>query len=392
MSFLNCGQITGLGTSHKDKRQLNFCARQEDPCVCLGVKSAVPCPAIEYANITGTLLITGGCGFVGSNTIMRLYEKCPDLFIVNLDNLSSTSAAETNIPTEIRNDSSRYAFVNGSIDDETAVGTIFSTYTVKYCIALAAWLPYEAQPYRDFALNNVSALQLFLAYCAPHCLTPLNPTGTLEHIIYQGSGMARFNAFHSGTTVVAESSQPHIVQLDAYTSTKTMAFQAAMYYAAAKDAQLPITICHPDYIFSSVNAPAPEYLRSFYDTLTAETPGQIQLNRGDRSVRTSFVHVDDVIDAYAIVLLEGCQHKIIRPANPHQIFSFYAIARKMVAAVKNISIRADMSEWIAFTDDMGVISDHISFDSRFAAIKNLGNCYNPVKTVDATIMEIVNAE
>ena len=34
------------------------------------------------------LLVTGGCGFIGSNFIMHMLESCPDISIINLDLLT----------------------------------------------------------------------------------------------------------------------------------------------------------------------------------------------------------------------------------------------------------------------------------------------------------------
>jgi dTDP-D-glucose 4,6-dehydratase len=51
-------------------------------------------------------LITGGCGFIGSNFINFLYNKYNDIIIINLDAMYYC-ASEDNINENIRN-SKRY--------------------------------------------------------------------------------------------------------------------------------------------------------------------------------------------------------------------------------------------------------------------------------------------
>ena len=64
------------------------------------------------------LLVTGGCGFIGSNYIRYLIENEPSLPIVNLDAL--TYAGNLANLTDLQNNS-RYRFVHGDITDKAAV-------------------------------------------------------------------------------------------------------------------------------------------------------------------------------------------------------------------------------------------------------------------------------
>jgi len=68
------------------------------------------------------LLITGGCGFMGSNFIRYILEKYPEYSVVNLDAL--TYAGNPANLKDIEQDS-RYTFVHGSITDDTLVKSLF---------------------------------------------------------------------------------------------------------------------------------------------------------------------------------------------------------------------------------------------------------------------------
>ena len=68
-----------------------------------------------------TLLITGGCGFIGSNFIHYLLAKYPDYRVVNLDKLTYAGN-----PANLASlaDDIRYRFVEGDICDRTAVDAL----------------------------------------------------------------------------------------------------------------------------------------------------------------------------------------------------------------------------------------------------------------------------
>jgi dTDP-glucose 4,6-dehydratase len=67
------------------------------------------------------LLVTGGAGFIGSNFILYLLGKDPDVTIINLDSLTYAGNLENLVAVER---DSRYAFVRGDIADAQAVGKV----------------------------------------------------------------------------------------------------------------------------------------------------------------------------------------------------------------------------------------------------------------------------
>ena len=55
------------------------------------------------------LLVTGGCGFIGSNFINYYFHKNENVNIINLDAMYYC-ASESNVNQEVQ-DSSRYTFI-----------------------------------------------------------------------------------------------------------------------------------------------------------------------------------------------------------------------------------------------------------------------------------------
>jgi len=82
-----------------------------------------------------TLLVTGGCGFIGSNFVKYMLEQYPDYTIVNLDKL--TYAGNLENLSDIENHP-RYHFVKGDICNRTEVDNCFKQYQIDYVINFAA--------------------------------------------------------------------------------------------------------------------------------------------------------------------------------------------------------------------------------------------------------------
>ncbi|MBL7046485.1 MAG: dTDP-glucose 4,6-dehydratase [Candidatus Marinimicrobia bacterium] len=82
-----------------------------------------------------TYLITGGCGFIGTNFIRYLFEKDDSCKIINLDKLTYAGNPE-NLRDVEKN--SGYHFVRGDICDEKVVDEIFRSYNPDIVVNFAA--------------------------------------------------------------------------------------------------------------------------------------------------------------------------------------------------------------------------------------------------------------
>ncbi|MBI4160561.1 MAG: dTDP-glucose 4,6-dehydratase [Candidatus Yanofskybacteria bacterium] len=86
-----------------------------------------------------TILVTGGCGFIGSHFIRHFSDKFPDFRIVNLDKLTY-SGNQDNLRDLNGNPkfSKKYIFVKGDIADPKKVLSVFKKYRPDYLINFAA--------------------------------------------------------------------------------------------------------------------------------------------------------------------------------------------------------------------------------------------------------------
>lgn len=81
------------------------------------------------------ILVTGGCGFIGSNFVRLCLERCPDVRLVNLDKL--TYAGNLANLVDIETDS-RYRFVKGDICDAILVEKLFAEEQIDTVVHFAA--------------------------------------------------------------------------------------------------------------------------------------------------------------------------------------------------------------------------------------------------------------
>jgi dTDP-glucose 4,6-dehydratase len=82
-----------------------------------------------------TLLVTGGCGFIGSNFVRYILSNEKECRVINLDKL--TYAGNPENLNDVADDK-RYIFVKGDICDEKVVDAIFSDYKPDIVFNFAA--------------------------------------------------------------------------------------------------------------------------------------------------------------------------------------------------------------------------------------------------------------
>ncbi len=88
-----------------------------------------------------SILVTGGCGFIGSNFIRYVYSRYPELKIINLDILTYAGNLENLsdiVKKESESDNKRYFFVKGDIRSAQDVQKVFDDHNIDAVINFAA--------------------------------------------------------------------------------------------------------------------------------------------------------------------------------------------------------------------------------------------------------------
>ncbi|NVJ25179.1 dTDP-glucose 4,6-dehydratase [Myxococcus sp. AM011] len=110
------------------------------------------------------VLVTGGCGFIGSNLVRYLRRERPEWTVVNLDLL--TYAGNLENLSDLEGDP-RHVFVRGDISDRSLVEPLLSTHAIDAVLHLAA----ESHVDRSilgpevFITTNVLGTQRLLEAC-----------------------------------------------------------------------------------------------------------------------------------------------------------------------------------------------------------------------------------
>lgn len=81
------------------------------------------------------ILLTGGCGFIGSHLVRHFVNKYPEYLIVNFDALTYCGNLENLKDVE---DKDNYKFFKGDIRDEGTVDALFAVYGITDVIHIAA--------------------------------------------------------------------------------------------------------------------------------------------------------------------------------------------------------------------------------------------------------------
>lgn len=113
------------------------------------------------------ILVTGGCGFIGSNFVRQELTTDPDLSIINVDKLTYAGNLENLADLQ---GNSRYQFAKGDICDKEFISSLLSANPVDAVVNFAA----ESHVDRSildsspFVQTNIVGTQILLDCCRQH--------------------------------------------------------------------------------------------------------------------------------------------------------------------------------------------------------------------------------
>ena len=107
------------------------------------------------------LLVTGGCGFIGSNLVRVLRQARPEWKIVNLDKLTYAGNLENLKALE---GDPKHVFVKGDINDKKGLSELFATHAIDSVMHLAAESHVDRSILgpEEFIVTNVLGTQVLL--------------------------------------------------------------------------------------------------------------------------------------------------------------------------------------------------------------------------------------
>jgi len=279
------------------------------------------------------LLITGGCGFIGSNFINYHFLKNSDVLIVNMDAMYYC-ASEENILPEIAN-SNRYKFVKGNLQSKDLVSHILKEYSITHIIHFAAQ-SHVQNSFDDslmYTMDNILGTHTLLECCRHY----QKETSNLVKIIHVSTdevyGESIDNDLKNESSV--------LIPTNPYAATKAGAELIAMSYI--KSYKLPIVITRGNNVYGPNQYPE-KLIPRFIMQLKNNEQVTIQ---GDGSALRSFLHVKDTCSAFEIILYEGVIGEIYN-IGTHEEYSVMEVAKLLVKMIKRTD---NFQSYVRFIED-----------------------------------------
>jgi dTDP-glucose 4,6-dehydratase len=299
------------------------------------------------------LLVTGGCGFIGSNFINHIW-KTKKYMITNIDAMYYC-ANELNINQDIR-DSSSYQFIKANLTDKNFIDWIIRSNKITHVIHFAAQ-SHVQNSFEDslqFSMDNILGTHTLLEVCRKY--------GDIIKFIHvstdevYGESMLNEDEQHKTEHSVLCPSNP-------YAATKAGAeLIAQAYYHSYK---MPIIITRGNNVYGPNQYPE-KLIPRFIKLLNEGKKVTIQ---GDGSCVRAFLHAEDTARAFEVILEKGILGEIYNiGCDEGMEYSVKQVAEILIGMIKGDNVNCD--EWIEY------IKDRPFNDARYYIsnnkLKNLG--------------------
>jgi dTDP-glucose 4,6-dehydratase len=279
------------------------------------------------------LLVTGGCGFIGSNFINWIYET-NKYNIINFDAMYYC-ANELNINKHIRN-SNNYKLIKGNLCNKDLINEVVVVNNITHVIHFAAQS--HVQNSFDNALqftnDNIVGTHTLLEVCRKH--------DKLEKFIHVSTdevyGESIINDYEQHKT-----EESILCPSNPYAATKGSAeLIAQSYYHSFK---MPIIITRGNNVYGPNQYPE-KLIPRFIELLNKNKQVTIQ---GDGSNLRAFLHIEDTIRAFECILEKGKIGEIYNiGCDDNMEYSVLEVAQILIKLIKNTK---NYNEWITYVED-----------------------------------------
>ena len=276
------------------------------------------------------LLVTGGCGFIGSNFINYYSEKYPDTLIVNMDAMYYC-ASEKNINPGLKN----YKFIKGNLQSRDLVSHILEEHRISHIIHFAAQ-SHVQNSFDDslsYTMDNILGTHTLLECCRYY----QNVTSNLVKIIHVSTD----EVYGESVDDDLKHESSVLVPTNPYAATKAGAELIAMSYI--KSYKLPIIITRGNNVYGPNQYPE-KLIPRFIQQLRNNEQVTIQ---GDGTALRSFLHVDDTCSAFEMVLHQGVIGEIYN-IGTHDEYSVMDVAKILIKMIKGTD---NFQSWVRFIED-----------------------------------------
>jgi len=280
------------------------------------------------------LLITGGCGFIGSNFVNYYFYENPNIRIINLDAMYYCASTD-NINPDIRA-SDRYQLVQGNLCSMDLMRHILDNYQIDTIIHFAAQ-SHVQNSFDDslqYTNDNVLGTHTLLEAAKKY--------GKIQKFIHISTDEVYGESMLEDTES-KKNENSVLCPTNPYAATKAAAeLIAKSYYFSFK---MPIIITRGNNVYGPNQYPE-KLIPRFIKLLKEDQPVTIQ---GDGTNVRAFLHVNDVCSALKCILEKGNVGEIYNiGSDDHHEYTVTEIAHKLIKAIKGPD---DVNSWITYIED-----------------------------------------
>lgn len=280
------------------------------------------------------LLVTGGCGFIGSNFINFYFPKQKINKLINLD--AMYYCADKNNVNEIIRKNKNYILIEGNLCNETLIKEILVEHQITHVIHFAAQ-SHVQNSFEDsliFTKDNVLGTHILL-----ECIRKYNKVKKIIHVstdeVY-GESMNTIDETHKTEHSVLCPTNP-------YAATKAGAELIAQSYSHSY--KMPIIITRGNNVYGPNQYPE-KLIPRFIKLLKENKKVTIQGN--GTSVR-GFLHAFDTAKAFEFILEKGTIGEIYNIGCDEKMeYSVMEVAKILIKMIKNTE---DYDNWIEYIED-----------------------------------------
>lgn len=234
------------------------------------------------------ILLTGGCGFIGSHVVRALLRSFEDILVVNLDKLDYCSNVRHLAEFE---DDPRYVFVKGDILEPHLVAYVLAHHAINTVMHFAAQTHVDNSfgNSLSFTRNNVEGTHVLLEACRTH--------GAIKRFIHVSTDEVYGTA--DATTEGRREDDAVLAPTNPYSASKAAAEMVVRAYHTSYG--VPVIITRGNNVYGPGQFPE-KIIPKFLLQVQRGLPLTIH---GDGRNARHYVHVRDVAAAFVRILCHG---------------------------------------------------------------------------------------
>jgi dTDP-glucose 4,6-dehydratase len=272
-------------------------------------------------------LVTGGCGFIGSNFLNIMKERHPDIDFINIDKVdycSNVHNVKPGVATLVRRDLCNVGFLENLVKEHK--------FDYVFHFAAQSHVDNSFISPLGFTLDNTYGTHALVEMCRRH-------TPNVEFIHFSTDevyGESKTDEPFAEETGVLRPTNP-------YSASKAAAEMIIRSYIESFDMNIKIIRCNNVYGPNQYPEKLiPKFIRLLKNNEKCTIHGTNSAN-----VRRAFMHVEDVVDAVEVVWKRGIRGEVYNIASDDEL-SVMDVTKLIIKTLKNTE---DYDEWIDYIED-----------------------------------------